>query len=61
MPNNGVKRHKIEAGSGTTSPRRQNRARQEFERKCAGKGWQETGLVFTSTIGTPLDARNPIR
>ena len=38
-----------------------HRDRQEFERKSAGKDWQETGLVFTSTIGTPLDARNLTR
>ena len=35
--------------------------RQEFERKSAGGGWQENGLVFTSSIGTPLDARNLTR
>src|SRR5215213_1433207 len=35
--------------------------RQEFERKSAGKDWQESGLVFTSKIGTPLDARNLTR
>jgi integrase len=35
--------------------------RQEFERKSAGKDWQETGLVFTSSVGTPLDARNLTR
>jgi integrase len=38
-----------------------HRDRQEFERKSAGKDWQETGLVFTSTVGTPLDARNLTR
>jgi len=38
-----------------------HRDRQEFERKRAGADWQETGLVFTSTIGTPLDARNLTR
>jgi integrase len=38
-----------------------HRDRQEFERKSAGKDWQESGLVFTSTIGTPLDARNLTR
>ena len=27
----------------------------------AGGGWQENGLVFTSSIGTPLDARNLTR
>jgi hypothetical protein len=35
--------------------------RQEFERRSAAKGWQETGLVFTSSTGTLLDARNLTR
>jgi integrase len=38
-----------------------HRDRQEFEQNSAGKDWQETGLVFTSSIGTPLDARNLTR
>jgi integrase len=29
--------------------------RQTFERAKAGKRWQETGLVFTTLIGTPLE------
>ncbi|MDF3043661.1 MAG: integrase family protein [Thermomicrobiales bacterium] len=35
--------------------------RQEFERKRAGERWQESGLVFTSTAGTALEARNLTR
>ncbi|MCA9863327.1 MAG: tyrosine-type recombinase/integrase [Thermomicrobiales bacterium] len=34
---------------------------QAFERKQAGAGWQESGLVFTSRAGTALDARNLTR
>ncbi len=33
-------------------------ARQMEERLLAGSRWQDWGLVFTSTIGTPLDNRN---
>ena len=33
-------------------------AAQEKERQAAGVLWQETGLVFTSTVGTELDASN---
>ena len=33
-----------------------HRARQEQERAVAGKRWKETGFVFTTTIGTPLDS-----
>jgi integrase len=35
--------------------------RQEEERAAAGDQWKESGLVFTTTIGTPLDARSVIR
>ncbi len=35
-----------------------HRERQRFERKWAGSRWQEYGLVFTTTIGTPLDNSN---
>jgi len=35
-----------------------HRERQRFERKWAGSRWQEHGLVFTTTIGTPLDNSN---
>jgi len=32
-----------------------HRARQEQERQFAGERWHETGHVFTTTIGTPLE------
>jgi integrase len=38
-----------------------HRARQADERLCAGARWQEWDLVFPSTIGTPMDARNVLR
>jgi integrase len=34
---------------------RQHRARQTEERLLAGKRWQQTGYVFTTTIGTAMD------
>jgi integrase len=40
---------------------RAHRSRQLEEKLAAGKDWQENGLVFTTTIGTPLDARNVVR
>ncbi len=40
---------------------RRHRARQLEERLALGPAWQEHGLVFTSTIGTPLEARNVLR
>jgi integrase len=35
-----------------------HRVRQQTERLLAGQRWRDTGLVFTTTIGTPLDDRN---
>ena len=37
---------------------REHRTRQLEEKMLAGPKWQETELVFTSTIGTPVDPRN---
>ena len=34
---------------------------QEEEKAAAGERWQENGLVFPSTIGTPMSARNLYR
>jgi integrase len=35
-----------------------HRKRQLLDRLVAGSRWTEAGLVFTSSIGTPLDGRN---
>lgn len=35
-----------------------HRERQEEERILAGSRWQDTGFVFTTGIGTPLEPRN---
>jgi len=34
---------------------RRHRERQDEERRAAGRRWKDTGLVFTTPIGTPLD------
>jgi integrase len=38
-----------------------HRKRQLGERMALGKAWQDSGLVFVSPIGTPLDPRNVTR
>jgi len=38
-----------------------HRERQLFERRAADKRWRESGLVFTTAIGTPLEPRNLVR
>jgi integrase len=40
---------------------RAHRARQEDERSACGSRWHETGMVFTTGIGTMLDQRNMLR
>ena len=40
---------------------RQQHEQQERDRLMAGELWQEHGLVFASTVGTPLTANNVIR
>lgn len=40
---------------------REHKLRQLRERHIAGSRWQEWGLVFMSTIGTPLDASSVTR
>ena len=37
---------------------RRHNAHQDADRKLAGRRWRETGLVFTSKNGGPLDAAN---
>jgi integrase len=37
---------------------KRHRTQQKRERLKAGGSWQASGLVFTSTIGSPLDERN---
>jgi site-specific recombinase XerD len=34
---------------------------QNFERAAAGDRWTDSGLVFVSSVGTPLDPRNVLR
>lgn len=40
---------------------REHRVKQMEERLLAGDKWRDTGLVFTTTLGTPLDPRNVLR
>src|SRR5258707_2949911 len=41
---------------------RAHRTRQAEERLALGEAWQDaTGLIFTSTVGTPLDGVNLLK
>lgn len=51
-------RRMVPVGPGALDALRRQKARQDLERAAAGKRWQENGLVFASTVGTPMDAHN---
>lgn len=38
-----------------------HRARQQEERQACGEAWRETGMVFTTSVGTMLDQRSLLR
>lgn len=38
-----------------------HRARQAEERLALGEAWVDSGFIFTSSIGTPIDPRNVLR
>jgi integrase len=40
---------------------RAHHVRQQQERNTAGSRWKDTGYVFTSTIGTPIDDRKILK
>jgi integrase len=54
-------RRKIALPQVAVSALHAHRARQAVEREQCGENWQETGMVFTTTVGTMLDPRNMLR
>jgi integrase len=50
----------IELGSGTLEILQEHYQRQIQERNIGGDHWKENDLIFTSTIGTPLNFKNLI-
>jgi integrase len=61
IPTKSDKIHTINLPAVTISVLHAHRSRQDDERRAAGARWRETGFVFTTGIGTPLDARGVIR
>jgi integrase len=37
---------------------KEHKSRQEAEEDAAGERWTDSGLVFTTAIGTPIEPRN---
>lgn len=54
-------RRRIELPSVAISALRAHQASQERERSAAGSRWRDSGMVFTTSIGTMLDQRNMLR
>jgi len=60
-PKSEASRRRIPLPEDTLEALRLHRKRQQAERDAAGEEWQETGLVFTSSIGTLYHPRNLLR
>jgi integrase len=54
-------RRVVVLGQSTKAVLQEHFKRQQLERQFAGDKWVETDLIFTSTIGTPIDHRNLFR
>jgi integrase len=61
VPTKADKVHTINLPSVTISALHAHRSRQHQEQLAAASQWREAGFVFTTQIGTPLDARGVIR
>lgn len=51
-------RRTLSLGASNVTALRKHKDEQAFERKKAGSLWRETGHVFTTVIGTPIDPDN---
>jgi|SRR5579875_1276559 len=60
-PKTARSRRTLELPAPVVAALRAHQRRQHAERLAAGPAWQESGLVFTSAHGTPLDPRNVVR
>jgi len=54
-------RRTIKLGSRTIDVLRNHSERQHAERRAAAENWNENGLMFTNSIGNPLDPTNLLR
>ena len=59
-PKSEKSRRTVELPDTCVTALRAHKDRQDQERKLAGSRWRDTGFVFTSTIGTPIDDRRKI-
>jgi len=54
-------RRSVVLGSNSIDILRYHFEQQHRERLAAGERWQETGLIFTTSLGTPINPRNLLR
>lgn len=54
-PKTATSRRTLRLGRSTSATLREQRRRQLEQRLAAGRRWRDTGHVFTTTVGTPLD------
>jgi integrase len=57
-PKSDKSRRTLHLPQATIETLKRHHTRQKRERMQSGGAWQASGLVFTTTIGTPLDDRN---
>jgi integrase len=57
-PKTSAGRRTIQLGQGTLNALRRHQEKQQFLKAVAGDRWQEQDLIFTSSVGTPLDQSN---
>jgi integrase len=57
-PKSAASRRTVKLPEAATAALKRHRTRQKRERLAAGDAWIDSGLVFTSTIGTVLDYAN---
>ena len=60
-PKSEKSRRSIELPASCITSLRSHRDRQQHDRAIAGSRWKESGYVFTSTIGTPIDDRKILK
>lgn len=60
-PKTSKSRRMVSLPSEAVQALRAHKAQQDRERLAAGDGWADYGMVFTTTLGTPLHSRNVLR
>ena len=61
QPKTDRSRREIPLSAATVAMLRKHRTAQKHERLAAGNQWTDTGLVFTTEMGTAVDPRNFLR